>query len=51
MKSIYTELALYGRKISVLRLIMSFPPYLRSAMVRYPGLPRSARMQNVEKFQ
>ena len=31
MDSIYTELALYG-----LGLIMSFPPYLRSAMVRFP---------------
>ena len=25
-----------GAKLSVLGLIMSFPPYLRSAMVRFP---------------
>ena len=36
MESIYTELALYGSKKSVLGLILSSYPYLRSAMVRFP---------------
>ena len=37
MESIYTNLALFmGAKMGVLGLIMSCPPYLRSAMVRFP---------------
>ena len=38
MESIYTELALYESKGSVLGLIMLFPPYMRSAMVLFPLL-------------
>ena len=43
MESIYTKLqALPGRKkISVLGLILSFPPYLRAAMVEFPFIRRS----------
>ena len=36
MKNIYPELALCGRKISVLGLILSSSPYLRSAKARFP---------------
>ena len=36
IESIYTELALYGRKMSVLGRIMYISPYLRSAMVWFP---------------
>ena len=36
MKSIYTEIVRYGRKMSVIGLIMSYSPYLRSATVRFP---------------
>ena len=36
MESFYTKLALMGAKVSVLGLIMSFPYYLSSAMVRFP---------------
>ena len=45
MESIYTELALHGIKMSVLRVIMSFSPYLRSAMVRFPflNLPKDSK--------
>ena len=46
MESIYTELALYGRKICVLGFIMSFAPYLSSAMVR---LNLIQSLQGVEK--
>ena len=38
MKSIYTELALYGSKKKCARTDTVFFPYLRSAMVRFPLL-------------
>ena len=36
VESVYQELALYGRKISALGLILSFPPNPNSALARFP---------------